>query len=91
DLAPRTNFDVTRPASLDASGGNPNLRPYTSNNFDISFEWYPTSTTTLSVAAYYKSIDNFIVQTRSAEAFAIANASKRPIGGGITGPNTATF
>lgn len=91
DLAPRTNFDVTRPASLDASGGNPNLRPYTSNNFDISFEWYPTSTTTLSVAAYYKSIDNFIVQTRSAEAFAIANASKLPIGGGITGPNTATF
>ncbi|MFX7820778.1 hypothetical protein ABTK26_20895, partial [Acinetobacter baumannii] len=48
-------------------------------------------TTTLSVAAYYKSIDNFIVQTRSAEAFAIANASKLPIGGGITGPNTATF
>lgn len=91
DLAPRTNFDVTRPASLDASGGNPNLRPYTANNFDISLEWYPTSTTTLSVAGYYKSIDNFIVQTRSAEPFTIANASNLPIGGGITGPNTATF
>lgn len=91
DLAPRTNFDVTRPASLDASGGNPDLRPYTSNNFDISLEWYPTSTTTLSVAAYYKSIDNFIVQTRSLENFTIANASNLPIGGGITGPNTATF
>lgn len=91
DLAPRTNFDVTRPASLDASGGNPNLRPYTSNNFDISLEWYPTPTTTLSVAAYYKSIDNFIVQTRSAENFTIANASNLPVGGGITGPNTATF
>ncbi len=91
DLAPRTNFDVTRPASLDASGGNPNLKPYTSNNFDISLEWYPTSTTTLSVAAYYKSIDDFIVQTRSAEQFTIANASKLPIGNGITGPNTATF
>ncbi|WP_298190013.1 TonB-dependent receptor [Novosphingobium sp.] len=91
DLAPRTNFDVTRPASLDASGGNPDLKPYTSNNFDLSFEWYPTSTTTLSVAAYYKSIDDFIVQTRSAEQFAIANASGLPVGGGITGPNTATF
>lgn len=91
DLAPRTNFDVTRPASLDASGGNPNLRPYTANNFDISLEWYPTPTTTLSVAGYYKSIDNFIVQTRSAENFTIANASNLPIGGGITGPNTATF
>ncbi len=91
DLAPRTNFDVTRPASLDASGGNPDLKPYTSNNFDISLEWYPTSTTTLSVAGYYKSIDDFIVQTRSAENFAIANASNLPVGGGITGPNTATF
>jgi iron complex outermembrane recepter protein len=91
DLAPRTNFDVTRPASLDASGGNPNLKPYTSNNFDISLEWYPTPTTTLSVAAYFKSIDDFIVQTRSAEQFTIANASKLPVGGGITGPNTATF
>jgi TonB-dependent receptor len=91
DLAPRTNFDVTRPASLDASGGNPNLRPYTANNFDVSLEWYPTPTTTLSVAGYYKSIDNFIVQTRSAEPFTIANASNLPIGGGITGPNTATF
>ncbi len=91
DLAPRTNFDVTRPASLDASGGNPNLRPYTSNNFDLSLEWYPSPTTTLSAAVYFKSIDNFIVQTRSAEPFAIANASNLPIGNGITGPNTATF
>jgi iron complex outermembrane recepter protein len=91
DLAPRTNFDVTRPASLDASGGNPNLRPYTSNNFDLSLEWYPTPTTTLSAAIYFKSIDNFIVQTRSAEDFPIANASNLPVGNGITGANTATF
>ena len=80
DLAPRTNFDVLRPASRDASGGNPDLKPYTSNNFDLSLEWYPTATTTLSVAVYYKNIQDFIVQTRSDEVFPIANA------GGITGP-----
>lgn len=91
DLAPRTNFDVLRPASLDASGGNPDLKPYTSNNFDLSLEWYPTKTTTLSVAVYYKNIQDFIVQTRSAEQFSIANAGNLPIGNGITGPNTATF
>jgi len=91
DLAPRTNFDVLRPASLDASGGNPDLKPYTSNNFDLSLEWYPTRTTTLSVAAYYKNIQDFIVQTRSAENFTIANAGRLPIGNGITGANTATF
>ncbi len=91
DLAPRTNFDVLRPASLDASGGNPNLKPYTSNNFDLSFEWYPSPTTTLSAAVYYKNIKDFIVQTRSAEVFTIANAGGLPIGNGITGPNAATF
>ena len=91
DLAPRTNFDVLRPASLDASGGNPNLKPYTSTNFDLSFEWYPSTTTTLSAAVYYKNIKDFIVQTRSAEIFTIANAGRLPIGNGITGPNSATF
>lgn len=91
DLAPRTNFDVLRPASLDASGGNPDLKPYTSNNFDLSLEWYPSATTTLSVAVYYKNIQDFIVQTRSPEDFTIANAGNLPIGNGITGPNTATF
>lgn len=92
DLAPRTNFDVVRPASLNASGGNPALLPYTSNNFDVSAEWYPTRTTTLSAAFFYKSVDNFIVQTRALETFRIANAGNLPVGaGGITGPNEATF
>lgn len=92
DLAPRTNFDVLRPASLNASGGNPALRPYTSNNFDLSAEWYPTKTTTLSAAFFYKSVSNFIVQTRALEVFTIANAGNLPVGtGGITGPREATF
>ncbi len=91
DLAPRTNFDVVRPASLDASGGNPSLLPYTSNNFDVSGEWYPTRTTTLSAAFFYKNVSNFIVQTRAAEVFRIANAGNLPIGNGITGANAATF
>lgn len=92
DLAPRTNFDVLRPASLNASGGNPNLLPYTSNNFDVSAEWYPTQTTTLSAAFFYKSVNNFIVQTRASEVFAIANAGNLPVGtGGITAAREATF
>lgn len=91
DLAPRTNFDVLRPASLDASGGNPALRPYTSNNFDLSLEWYPSRTTTVSVAAFYKNVEDFIVQTRENEIIPIANAGNIPVGGLITGPNEATF
>jgi len=91
DLAPRTNFDVLRPASLDASGGNPNLRPYTSNNFDLSLEWYPSRTTTISAAVFYKNVQDFIVQTREPEVITIANAGNIPVGGLITGPNEATF
>lgn len=92
DMAPRISFDTVRPASLDASGGNPALKPYTSDNFDMSFEWYPTRTTTLSAAAFYKRVNNFVVQTRADEVFNIANAGKLAVGaGGVTGPNQVTF
>lgn len=91
DLAPRTVFETLRPASLDGSGGNPDLKPYRSDNFDISLEWYPNRNTTFSVAAFYKKIDDFIVQLRADEVFPIANAGNLPVGNGITGPNSATF
>jgi len=82
--------DPTRPF-FQSTGGNALLRPYRSANVDLSVEHYFPKGGYVSVAGYYKSIDNFIVQTRSAEPFTIANASNLPIGGGITGPNTATF
>lgn len=92
DMAPRISFDTVRPASLDASGGNPSLRPYTADNFDMSVEWYPTRTTTLSAAAFFKRVNNFVVQTRADEIFEIDNAGNLPVGvGGVTGPNQVTF
>jgi iron complex outermembrane recepter protein len=91
DMAPRTNFDTIRPATLDASGGNPNLKPYSSINYDVSVEWYPSATTTLSAAVFYKEVEDFIVQTRENEEFTIANAGGLPVGGLITAPNTAVF
>ena len=39
--------------------GNPNLKPLRSTNFDISLERYNGSTGAYSIAAFYKSIDNF--------------------------------
>jgi iron complex outermembrane receptor protein len=91
DLAPRTNIDTLRPATLSASGGNPALKPYTSDNYDLSFEWYPSETTMLSAAVFYKKVKDFIVQTRADEVFTIANSGGLPVGGLITGPNEATF
>jgi TonB-dependent receptor len=92
DMAPRISFDTVRPAALDASGGNPSLKPYTSDNFDLSFEWYPTRNTSLSAAAFYKRVNNFVVQTRADEVFTIANAGNLAVGsGGVTGVNQVTF
>lgn len=91
DLRPVTSYDVTRPAALQASGGNPDLKPYKATNFDVSLEWYPTRTTTLSAAFFYKHIKNFIVTTIENEVVTIANEGNLPVGGFITGTNEATF
>lgn len=91
-LAPATTFTTFRPATLDGLGGNPLLRPYLSDNFDLSFEWYPTRNTYITVAPFFKRISNFIVQTRAPETVTIANAGAIPVNGStITGANQATF
>jgi TonB-dependent receptor len=43
-----------------SSGGNPALKPMTSRNFDASLEWYFARTGSLSVAGFYKRINNYI-------------------------------
>ncbi|WP_033921986.1 TonB-dependent receptor [Sphingomonas sp. 37zxx] len=91
DLAPSLDIGTLRPATLTASGGNPALRPYSADNADLSVEWYPTRTTTLSAAVFFKKIDDFVIQSFALEDFAIANAGGLPIGGLIVGPNAARF
>ncbi|WP_245654142.1 TonB-dependent receptor [Novosphingobium rosa] len=44
----------------DTSGGNPYLKPMTSKNFDLSAEWYFSHTGSLTAAAFYKQISNYI-------------------------------
>nr|WP_136252044.1 TonB-dependent receptor [Ningiella ruwaisensis] len=40
---------------------NPFLEPLTSQNFDASISWFPSESVAFTVAAFHKSIDNFIV------------------------------
>jgi TonB-dependent receptor len=40
----------------DAEIGNPDLDPYSADNFDLAFEFYPTDVSVISVGAFYKSI-----------------------------------
>jgi len=42
------------------SGGNPDLKPYTAFQLDGSVEWYFNKTGLVSLAAYNKSVKNFI-------------------------------
>ena len=41
------------------SGGNPDLEPLTSENFDLSYEWYYAEGSYLAINYFRKEIDNF--------------------------------
>lgn len=57
---------ITEPGSAqinqehDTTGGNPFLKPMKSNNLDVSAEWYFSHTGSLTAAAFYKDIKNYI-------------------------------
>ncbi|MBX2847612.1 MAG: TonB-dependent receptor [Acidiferrobacterales bacterium] len=40
--------------------GNPNLKAYGADSFDVALEYYPTKLSVISVGAFYKTIDNAI-------------------------------
>ena len=46
---------------LTAVGGNPNLSPYRSINFDGSAEWYFNNQSVIALSGFYKNILNYIV------------------------------
>jgi len=50
-----------RVGALTASGGNPNLKPYLSDNFDVAAEWYYQRNSYFSVDLFLKNVSNFIV------------------------------
>ncbi|MFD1949824.1 TonB-dependent receptor [Sphingomonas arantia] len=67
--------------NLTASAGNPNLRPYTSWNYDLSFEWYFRQFGGFTAAAFHKDISDYIAsdfETRSL-AFAVNNGATLPV------------
>lgn len=57
-LIPSVNYNR---ADEEATIGNPNLKPTTSYNFDMSAEYYFKSVGLVSVGLFYKSINNVIV------------------------------
>lgn len=60
-LKPTINFGSLRRGSLSGSGGNPDLKPYLSDNFDLGAEWYYAPNSYFAIDAFYKHLRNFIV------------------------------
>jgi iron complex outermembrane recepter protein len=57
------NCPVALPC-LSGSGGNPQLRPYRANAFDLNFEKYFGQSGVISVQLFYKDIKSYIDRTR---------------------------
>ncbi|MDB5704016.1 MAG: TonB-dependent receptor [Sphingomonas bacterium] len=49
-----------RVTAFTGTAGNPNLRPTRSNQFDLSLEWYFSKSNSLTFAAFYKDISDYI-------------------------------
>lgn len=57
-----TPYTITNDSVLTATGGNPHLDPYKSNNFNLSAEWYFAPQSILAASVFYKDLQNYIVQ-----------------------------
>lgn len=62
ETAPKLSYDVDTSGDTSGSYGNPQLKPYESDNFDISLEYYGDNLYS-SVGYFHKSIANAIYPT----------------------------
>lgn len=75
-MAPVTVIGTTRPGgNLTATSGNPDLKPFISDNFDLSAEYYYGTTNYISLGVFNKSVNNFIVSNAFDETFKTSNGS----------------
>lgn len=72
DIVPRVSLN---PGSLTADGGDPSVKPYRANQYDLSVEWYPDRDTVVAAAFYYKDILSYIVNTTTTEVFPVQTST----------------
>ncbi|MDN3640725.1 TonB-dependent receptor [Simiduia curdlanivorans] len=75
-MAPVTNIVTTRQGgNLTASSGNPELKPFLSDNLDLSLEWYYGDASYISAGYFLKNVANFITNGTSAQTFVTSDGS----------------
>ncbi len=62
DNSPDANGEFDEPS---CTAGNPQLKPYRANQYDLSFEYYPNKDTQVSVGLFKKDITSFYVSSRT--------------------------
>jgi TonB-dependent receptor len=72
-MSPATTFNEPRRQNLTASGGNPALKPFQAENWDISYEWYYNDANLFSFAVFNKEVEDFIVTLTGTETYNMTN------------------
>jgi len=83
-MTPATNIVTTRPGTLTASAGNPALKPFLSDNLDLSLEWYYGDASYVSAGYFWKDVTNFIITGTKKQTFTTSNGSL------LTDPSSGT-
>lgn len=68
-MSPATTFNEPRRQNLTASGGNPALKPFRADNWDLAWEWYYQDQNLLSFTVFNKEVEDFIVTLTGAETY----------------------
>lgn len=69
NLNPVVNIGSARLGDVTANGGNPDLLPFLSDNLDVGAQWYYAPNSYLSVDAFLKGVDNFIITSSRSATF----------------------
>lgn len=77
-LSSVTNIGEPRLQNLTASGGNPGLKPFQSENWDISYEWYFGDASSFTFAYFNKEVDDFITTLRGSETIVLSDRANTP-------------
>jgi len=75
-LSPVLNITTTRQGGdLRANGGNTSLKPFKSDNIDLSAEYYYGESDYISVGLFHKEVSDFIVTGQASETITTANGN----------------
>jgi TonB-dependent receptor len=83
-LTPGGSVDAN-PPGLSLNTGNPFLDPIRSNNYDLSFEWYPYEDALFSVAIFRKEIGSFVQRLQTTVPYSTTGFPLSLLPPGVTG------